>query len=51
MTLAMMFTRSYLEMGKMDPEDRDCAKTEAIGWTLVVLAIIATEIEPADLLH
>ena len=51
MTLAMMFIRSSLEMVKVDPEDRDCVETGAIGWSLSVLATIATEIEIADLLR
>ena len=45
MTLAMMFIKSSLEMVKMDLEDR------AIGWSLSVLATVATEIETADLLR
>ena len=28
-------------MVKVRPEDLDCAKTRAIGWTLLVLAIVA----------
>ena len=51
MTLAMMFIRSSLEMVKVDPEDRDCAKMGAIGWSLSVLATVAAEIEIADLLQ
>ena len=38
-------------MVKVDPEDRDYAKTGAIGWSLSVLATVATEIEIADLLR
>ena len=51
MTLAMMFIRSSLEMVKVDPEDRDCAKTGAIGWSLLVLATVAADIETVDLLR
>ena len=51
MTLAMMFIRSSLEMVKVDPEDQDCVKTGAIGWSLSVLATVAAEIETADLLR
>ena len=35
----------------MKPEDLDCAKTGAIGWTLSMLAIVAEEPETADLLR
>ena len=38
-------------MVKVDLEDWDCAKTGAIGWTLSVLATVATEIETTDLLQ
>ena len=31
-------------------EDLDCAKTGAIGWTLLVLAIVVAKIETTDLL-
>ena len=51
MTLAMMFSRSSVDMVKVCSEDLDCAKTGAIGWTLSVLATIAVEIEIADLLR
>ena len=51
MTLAMMFLRSSVDMVKMRPEDLDCVETEAIGWTLSVLAIVAAEIEIVDLLR
>ena len=51
MTLAMMFLRSSVEMVKMKPEDLDCAEMGAIGWTLLVLAIVATKIEANDLLQ
>ena len=51
MTLAMMFLKSYVDMVKVRPEDLDCAETGAIGWTLSVLAIVAVEIEIADLLQ
>ena len=50
MTLAMMFIRSSLEMVKVDPEDWDYVETEAMGWTLSMLAIVAAEMEIADLL-
>ena len=50
MTLAMMFLRSFVDMVKVRPEDLDCVETGAIGWTLSVLAIVAAEIETADLL-
>ena len=51
MTLAMMFLRSSVDMVKVCSEDLDCAKTGAIGWTLSVLATVATEIETTDLLQ
>ena len=51
MTLAMMFLRSSMEMVKVRPEDLDCAETGAIGWTLLVLATVAAEIETANLLR
>ena len=51
MKLAMMFIRPSLEMVKMDLEDLDCAKTEAIGWTLSMLGTIAAEIETINLLR
>ena len=35
----------------VDPKDVDLAKTGAIGWTLSMLAIVAVEIERADLLQ
>ena len=38
-------------MVKVDPEDWDFTETEAIGWTLSVLATVAAEIETADLLQ
>ena len=38
-------------MVKLRFEDLDCAETGAIGWTLSVLATIATEIEIANLLQ
>ena len=38
-------------MVKMDPEDWDCAKIRAMGWTLSVLATIAAETEIVDLLR
>ena len=51
MTLAMMFLRSSVDMVKVRSEDLDCAETGAIGWTLLVLATVATEIEITDLLR
>ena len=51
MTLATMFLRSSVDMVKMQPEDLDCAEMRAIGWTLSVLATVATKIETADLLR
>ena len=51
MTLAMMFLTSSVEMVKVRPEDLDCAKIGAIGWTLLVLATIAAEIETTNLLQ
>ena len=50
MTLAMMFLRSSVNMVKVRPEDLDCAETGAIGWTLLVLATVAAEIDTADFL-
>ena len=38
-------------MVKVDPEDWNYAKTGAMGWTLLVLATIATEMETTDLLR
>ena len=37
-------------MVKVDPEDWDYVETGAMGWTLLVLAIVVTEMETADLL-
>ena len=51
MTLAMMFLRSFMDMVKVHPEDLDCAETRDIGWTLLMLATVAAEIEIADLLR
>ena len=34
----------------VDPKDLEFAKTGAIGWTLLALAIAAVEIETSDLL-
>ena len=51
MTLAMLFLRSSVDMVKVHSEDLDCAEIGAIGWTLSVLAIVAAEIETADLLR
>ena len=38
-------------MVKVRLGDLDCVETGAIGWTLLVLAIVAAEIETADLLR
>ena len=35
----------------VDPKDLDFLQMEAIGWILLMLAIVATEIEIADLLQ
>ena len=51
MTLAMIFLRSSVDMVKVRSEDLDYAEMGAIGWTLSVLAIVAAEIETADLLR
>ena len=51
MTLVMMFLRSSVDMMKVRPEDLDCAEIGAIGWTLSMLATVATKIEIADLLR
>ena len=51
MTLVMMFLRSSVDMMKVRPEDLDCAETGAIGWTVLVLATVAAEIETANLLR
>ena len=51
MTLAMMFLRSFMDMVKVHPKDLDYAETRDIGWTLSMLAIVAAEIEIADLLR
>ena len=51
MTLAMMFLRSSVEMVKVRPEDSDYVETGAIGWTLLVLAIVAAETETVVLLR
>ena len=47
----MMFLRSSMDMVKVRSEDLDCVETGTIGWTLSVLAIVAAEIETADLLR
>ena len=47
----MMFLRLSVGMVKVCPEDLDCAETEAISWTLLVLATVAAEIETVDLLQ
>ena len=46
-----MFLRSSVDMVKVHPKDLDCAKTEAIGRTLSLLATVAIEIETAHLLR
>ena len=51
MTLAMMFLRSSVDMVKVLSKDLDCAETEAIDWTLSVLATVTVEIETVDLLR
>ena len=51
MTLAMIFLRLSVDMVKMRFEDLNRAEMGAIGWTLSVLAIVAAEIETADLLR
>ena len=40
-----------MDMVKVCPEDLDCAETGAIGWTVLVLATVAAEIETANLLR
>ena len=47
----MIFLRSSVDMVKVRSEDLDYAEMGAIGWTLSVLAIVAAEIETADLLR
>ena len=49
MTLAMMFLRLSMEMVKVDPEDVDFTEMGAIGWMLLVLEIVAVEIQTTDL--
>ena len=51
MTLAMMFLRSSVDMVKVRLGDLDYVETGTIGWTLLVLATVAAEIETADLLR
>ena len=51
MTLVMMFLRSSVNMMKVHPEDLDCVEMRAIGWTLSMLATIATKIKITDLLR
>ena len=51
MVLAMIFLRSFVKMVKVDPEDLDYAEMGAIGWTLLVLAIVVAKIKTADLLR
>ena len=51
MTLAIMFLRLSVDMVKVHPKDLDCAETGAICWILSVLAIVAAEIDTADLLR
>ena len=50
MTLTMIFLRSSVDMVKVRFEDLDCVEIGVIGCTLSVLAIVAAEIETADLL-
>ena len=38
-------------MVKVKPEDLDCAEMGTIGWTLLVLATVAAEMETTDLLR
>ena len=40
-----------MDMVKVCSEDLDCAETGAIGWTVLVLATVAAEIETANLLR
>ena len=40
-----------MDMVKVCPEDLDCAETGVIGWTVLVLATVAAEIETANLLR
>ena len=47
----MMFLRSSVEMVIVDLEDLDCAEMGAIGWTLLVLEIVAAEMEITNLLR
>ena len=51
MTLAMMFLRSSVDMGKMHPEDLNCAEMGVISWTLSVLATVVAKIDTTDLLR
>ena len=51
MTLAMMFSRSSVDIVKVRLEDLDCAEMGAIGWTLSVLATVVAEIKIADLMR
>ena len=46
-----MFWMLTIEMVIVDLEDLDFAKTEAIGWILLVLATVAAEMETANLLR
>ena len=47
----MMFLRLSVEMVKVRLEDLDYVETGAIGWTLSMLATIATKIKITDLLR
>ena len=40
-----------MDMVKVCPENLDCVETRAIGWTILVLATVAAEIETANLLR
>ena len=46
-----MFTRSSLEIVKVDPKDWDYAEMGAIGWTLSMVATVAAEMETINLLR
>ena len=50
MILLIMFLRSSVDMVKVRPKDLDGAKSEAIGWTLSVLATVVAEMVTANLL-
>ena len=50
MTLAMTFLRTFVDIVKVHRKDLDCVEAGASGWTLLVLATVAVEIETVDLL-